>query len=220
MFRKFDETVTINKIAKLLFENNFTAMDVNRIYCEVYKCEKLGLEYDLKNLIKETFELKRHSKRSLLNKRLDLNEVAPVQNPLGAASRAQAAAGGQPSHAFPNLGPNAAQKKAAQEAQAAQKVAQEAPAQAPAQQNANNKIIEDIKGQISNLLSVITDPKQLESFRKEIITVIQKFKAPKPAATQQAPAAAAAPAPASNQKAPAPAATQQQQQQQQQQAAK
>ena len=172
MFRKFDETVTINKIAKLLFENNFTAMDVNRIYCEVYKCEKLGFEYDLKNLIKETFELKRHSKRSLLNKRLDLNEVAPVQ----------------------------------------------APAPKPAQQNANNKIIEDIKGQISNLLSVITDPKQLESFRNEIITVIQKFKAPKPAATQQAPAAAA-PAPASNQKAPAPAATQQQQQQQQQQQA-
>ena len=173
MFRKFDETVQSNKIAKFLFENNFTAMDVNRIYCEVYKCEKLGLEYNLKNLIKETFELKRHSKRSLLNKRLDLNEVAPV-----------------------------------------------AQAPKPAQQNANNKIIEDIKGQISNLLSVITDPKQLESFRKEIITVIQKFQAQKPAATQQAapaaapaPAAAAAPAPASNQKAPAPAATQQQQQQ-------
>jgi len=81
MFRKFDETVQSNKIAKFLFENNFTAMDVNRIYCEVYKCEKLGLEYNLKNLIKETFELKRHSKRSLLNKRLDLNEVAPAQAP-------------------------------------------------------------------------------------------------------------------------------------------
>ena len=128
MFRKFDETVQSNKIAKFLFENNFTAMDVNRIYCEVYKCEKLGLEYNLKNLIKETFELKRYSKISLLNKRLDLNEVAPA-----------------------------------------------AQAPKPAQQNANNKIIEDIKGQISNLLSVITDPKQLESFRNEIITVIQKF---------------------------------------------
>lgn len=112
MFRKFDETVQSNKIAKFLFENNFTAMDVNRIYCEVFKCEKLGLEYNLQNLIKETFELKRHSKRSLLNKRLDLNEVAPAAPaPLGAASRAQAAAGGQPSQAFPNLGPNAAQKK-------------------------------------------------------------------------------------------------------------
>jgi hypothetical protein len=81
MFRKFDETVQSNKIAKFLFENNFTAMDVNRIYCEVFKCEKLGLEYNLQNLIKETFELKRYSKRSLLNKRLDLNEVAPAQAP-------------------------------------------------------------------------------------------------------------------------------------------
>ena len=205
MFRKFDETVQSNKIAKFLFENNFTAMDVNRIYCEVYKCEKLGLEYDLKNLIKETFELKRHSKRSLLNKRLDLNEVAPVQNPLGAASRAQAAAGGQPSQAFPNLGPNAAQKKAAQEAQAAQKVAQEAPAPKPAQQNANNKIIEDIQGEISKLLSVITDPQKLKSFGDKIITAIKNSQAQKPAATQQAPAAAPVAA-------PAPVAGQQQQQ--------
>ena len=117
MFRKFDETVQSNKIAKFLFENNFTAMDVNRIYCEVFKCEKLGLEYNLQKLIKETFELKRHSKRSLLNKRLDLNEVAPAAPApakLGDASRAQAAAGGQPSQAFPNLGPNAAQKTAAE----------------------------------------------------------------------------------------------------------
>lgn len=173
MFRKFDETVQSNKIAKFLFENNFTAMDVNRIYCEVYKCEKLGLEYNLKNLIKETFELKRYSKRSLLNKRLDLNEVAP-------AAPAPAPA--------PKPTP--------------------APAPKPAPQNANNQIMNGIQGEISKLLSVITDPKQLESFRKEIITVIQKFQAPKPAATQQAPAATA-PAPASNPK--APAATQQQQ---------
>ena len=33
-------------------------MDVNRIYCEVFKCEKLGLEYNLQNLIKETFEFR------------------------------------------------------------------------------------------------------------------------------------------------------------------
>ena len=88
-----------------------------------------------KKLIKETFELKRHSKRSLLNKRLDLNEVAPAAPaPLGAASKAQAQAGVQPPRAFPNLGQSTAEKKAAQEAQAAQKVAQEAPAPKPAQQ--------------------------------------------------------------------------------------
>ena len=167
MFRKFDETVQSNKIAKFLFENNFTAMDVNRIYCEVYKCEKLGLEYDLKNLIKETFELKRHSKRSLLNKRLDLNEVAPAQAP------AQASA--------------------------------QAPAQAPAQQNPNNKIIERIQEEIRQLLSVVTDPKQLEDFSRKI-----KSQVPKQAATQQAPAAPApAPAPASNPKAPAAPANKQ-----------
>ncbi len=196
MFRKFDETVQSNKIAKFLFENNFTAMDVNRIYCEVFKCEKLGLEYNLQNLIKETFELKRHSKRSLLNKRLDLNEVAPAT--LGAASRAQAAAGGQPTRAFPNLGQSAAEKKAAQAAQAPK----------PAQQNANNKIIEDIKGQISNLLSVITDPQKLKSFGAAIVDSIKKDSRlnQAPAATKQAPAATA-PAPASNPK--APAATQQ-----------
>lgn len=189
MFRKFDETVQSNKIAKFLFENNFTAMDVNRIYCEVYKCEKLGLEYNLKNLIKETFELKRHSKRSLLNKRLDLNEVAPVAPaPLGAASRAQAAAGGQPSQAFPNLGPNAAQKKAAQEAQA------------------------NIQTQITNILNTINSKEQLAVLVKYINTQIneKKAKLQAPAATQQAPAATA-PAPASNPKAPAAPATQQQQ---------
>jgi len=196
MFRKFDETVQSNKIAKFLFENNFTAMDVNRIYCEVFKCEKLGLEYNLQNLIKETFELKRHSKRSLLNKRLDLNEVAPAApaapTPLGAASRAQAAAGGQPPQAFPNLGQNAAQKRAAQ-----------APAPAPAQQNANNKIIEGIQGEISKLLSLITDPKQLESFGKAIVDSIKKDRRMPQAAGQQAQAAA----PANNSKAaPAPVA--------------
>lgn len=201
MFRKFDETVQSNKIAKFLFENNFTAMDVNRIYCEVYKCEKLGLEYNLKNLIEETFESKRHSKRSLLNKRLDLNEVAPTQAPLGAASRAQAQAGGQPPQAFPNLGQSAAQKKAA-EAPAPK------PAPAPAQQNANNKIIEGIQGEISKLLSVITDPQKLKSFGEAIVNSIKKDSRlnQAPAATKQAPAATA-PAPASNPK--APAATQQ-----------
>jgi hypothetical protein len=170
MFRKFDETVQSNKIAKFLFENNFTAMDVNRIYCEVYKCEKLGLEYDLKNLIKETFELKRYSKRSLLNKRLDLNEVAPAQAPAQAP----------------------------------------APAPAPAQQNANNKIIEDIQGQISKLLSVITDPQKLKSFGTVIINAITKHpllkQMQKSTAPAQPQAAAAAPV--------------QQQQQQQQQAVK
>ena len=190
MFRKFDETVQSNKIAKFLFENNFTAMDVNRIYCEVFKCEKLGLEYDLKNLIKETFELKRHSKRSLLNKRLDLNEVAPVQNPLGAASRAQAAAGGQPSQAFPNLGPNAAQKKAAQEAQKAAQEAQEA------QKN--------IQTQITNMLNTINSQEKLKEFIAYMKTEIGKKMAQLPKA--------AAPAPVAGQ--------QQQQQQQQATAAK
>lgn len=208
MFRKFDETVQSNKIAKFLFENNFTAMDVNRIYCEVYKCEKLGLEYDLKNLIKETFELKRHSKRSLLNKRLDLNEVAPVQNPLGAASKAQAAAGGQPTRAFPNLGQSVAEKKAAEAAKAPATAPATAPKPAPAPQNPNNDIINGIQGQISNLLSVITDPQKLKSFGVVITNAITKHplikQAQKPAATQQAPAA---PAPANNSKAaPAPAA--------------
>lgn len=195
MFRKFDETVQSNKIAKFLFENNFTAMDVNRIYCEVYKCEKLGLEYDLKNLIKETFELKRHSKRSLLNKRLDLNEVAPPQAPLGAASKAQA--GGQPPQAFPNLGPNAAQKKAAQEAQA------------------------NIQTQITNILNTINSKEQLAVLVKYINTQIneKKAKLQAPAATQQAPAATA-PAPASNPKAPAAPAPANKQPQQQAQAVK
>ena len=212
MFRKFDETVQSNKIAKFLFENNFTAMDVNRIYCEVYKCEKLGLEYDLKNLIKETFELKRHSKRSLLNKRLDLNEVAPVQNPLGAASRAQAAAGGQPTRAFPNLGQSVAEKKAAEAAKAPATAPKPAPAPAaPAPQNPNNDIMNGIQGEISKLLSVITDPQKLKSFGTVIINAITKHPLLKqaPAATQQAPAAApvAAPAPANNSKAaPAPVA--------------
>jgi len=186
MFRKFDETVQSNKIAKFLFENNFTAMDVNRIYCEVFKCEKLGLEYNLQNLIKETFELKRHSKRSLLNKRLDLNEVAPAA-PLGAASRAQAAAGGPP-QAFPKLGQNAAQKKAAQEAQA------------------------NIQTQITNILNTINSKEQLAELVKYINTQIneKKAKLQAPAATQQAPASNPK-APAA-----APAGQQQQQQQQQQ----
>ena len=193
MFRKFDETVQSNKIAKFLFENNFTAMDVNRIYCEVFKCEKLGLEYNLQNLIKETFELKRHSKRSLLNKRLDLNEVAPAAPaPLGAASRAQAAAGGQPPQAFPNLGQNAAQKKAAQAP---------ASAPAPAQQNANNKIIEGIQGEISKLLSIITDPQKLKSFGTVIINAITKH----PLLKQVQKSAAPAPAPAGQQAQAAPA---------------
>lgn len=87
MFRKFDETVTINKIAKLFYKAGFDNRDIEKVVSEVTRCNKIGIECNVSNKILEIASYKLPIKEGYeVRKLLALNE----QNaPAAAAAPAQ-----------------------------------------------------------------------------------------------------------------------------------
>ena len=92
MFRKFDETVTINKIAKLFYKAGFDNRDIEKVVSEVTRCNKIGIECNVSNKILEIASYKLPIKEGYeVRKLLALNE----QNAPAPAAPAAAAAPAQ-----------------------------------------------------------------------------------------------------------------------------
>jgi hypothetical protein len=89
MFRKFDEIVTINKIAKLFYKAGFDNRDIEKVVSEVTRCNKIGIECNVANKILEIASYKLPIKEGYeVRKLLALNEQAPAPAPAAAAAPA------------------------------------------------------------------------------------------------------------------------------------
>jgi len=79
MFRKFDETVQSNKIAKLFYKAGFDNRDIEKVVSEVTRCNKIGIECNVANKILEIASYKLPIKEGYeVRKLLALNEQAPA----------------------------------------------------------------------------------------------------------------------------------------------
>jgi hypothetical protein len=92
MFRKFDETVQSNKIAKLFYKAGFDNRDIEKVVSEVTRCNKIGIECNVANKILEIASYKLPIKEGYeVRKLLALNEQAPAPAPAAAAPAPAAA---------------------------------------------------------------------------------------------------------------------------------
>jgi hypothetical protein len=90
MFRKFDETVQSNKIAKLFYKAGFDNRDIEKVVSEVTRCNKIGIECNVANKILEIASYKLPIKEGYeVRKLLALNEQAPAPAAAAPAAPAQ-----------------------------------------------------------------------------------------------------------------------------------